>query len=67
MKKVSRKAQSERLLKAFMKSWNTHVKCAHKHFVKNKGFDHLVNPALRSTQAADSHLSVLMASLTLTL
>ena len=49
MKKVSRMAQSEGLLKAFMKSRNA---LANTFFMKSEGFGHLVNPTLCSTQAA---------------
>ena len=52
MKKVSRKARSEWLLKAWNLGTHKSNALANTFFVKSEGFDHLVNPALHSTQAA---------------
>jgi hypothetical protein len=65
MKKVSRKARSERLLKAFMKSRNARVERARKHFLRetrrlrSSGQPHTV----LYSSSSDSHLSMSMASL----
>jgi len=62
MKKVSRKARSEQLLKAFIKSRNARIKRARKYFLREKRRLRSSGQPLYSS-SSDSHLSVLMASL----
>ena len=62
MKKVSRKARSEQLLKAFIKSRNARIKRARKYFLREKRRLRSSGQPLYSS-SSDSHLSVSMASL----
>ena len=62
MKKVSRKARSEQLLKAFIKPQNARLKRTRKYFLREKRRLRSSGQPLYSS-SSDSHLSVSMASL----